>query len=174
MTQREETLRVLGALAAAFPYAKIERPTIEIYAEALADIPPAVLKAAGVACISRSTFFPAISEIRDEALRAMSPERPSPEAAWQEVLEQVRSVHFCGTPQFSDPLIAKVVEGVGWRDICMCEEPGVPRGQFYKLYAAALERERHEALLPSGVRQMMAQLRVKMQVNALPEAHDGH
>jgi hypothetical protein len=163
MLQREETLKVLGAMAAAFPYAKIERPTIEIYAEALADIPPAVLKVAGLACISRSTFFPAIAELRTEALRAVAPDRPSPEAAWQQVLDQVRAVHYSGTPVFSDPIIAQVVAGVGWRDICLCEEPGVPRGQFYKLYAASCQRDQNAALLPQSVRDLTAKLRLPEQ-----------
>ena len=158
MSQLEETLKVIGAMAMAFPYAKIQPATIEIYAEALADIPPTVLRAAGLACISRAAFFPAIAEIRNEALRMASPEKPSPEAAWEQLLEQVRTVHFCGTPVFSDPLIGQVVNGVGWRDICLCEEPGVPRGQFYRLYIAAVERERKTALLPQAVRDLAATL----------------
>jgi hypothetical protein len=158
MSEREETIKVIGALAAAFPYAKIGEATIRIYAEALADIPPAILKAAGLACLSRATFFPAIAEIRTEAMRVVAPPRLPPEQAWRLVLEQVAEVHYDGTPYFADPVIAQVVAGVGWRDICMSEEPGVPRGQFYKLYAAAVERDRHDALLPDSVRQLAAAL----------------
>jgi hypothetical protein len=172
MGQREEALKVIGALAMAYPYAKIERATIDIYVEALSDIPPVVLKTAGLACISRSTFFPVISEIRNEALRMVVPQHPPAEAAWQEVLEQVNIAHYNGTPVFTDPLITSVVNGVGWRSICLSEEPGVPRGQFFKLYAAACEREHHEQLLPATVREMAAQLQAKWHVNALPEGAD--
>lgn len=167
MQQANETMMVLGALAAAFPYAKIEKPTIAIYAEALADIPPAILRAAGLACISRATFFPAIAEIRAEALNMATPAKPTADEAWRQVLEQVAEVHADGKPTFSDPVIARVVAGVGWRAICLCEEPGVPRGQFYKLYNAALERERQTALLPQGVRDLAAQLQAGQQQKQL-------
>jgi hypothetical protein len=50
------------------------------------------------------------------------------------------------------------VKYIGWREICLSEEPGVVRGQFLKMYEQLQERERKEALLPESLKNEIGQL----------------
>ncbi len=129
-----------------------------VYREALADVPDDILRAAVLAVISRSRFFPTVAEIREEAAKLATPAYPSPIEAWAEVVEQIAAVHYDGRPEFSHPLIAKVAEGMGWRYICLHDDASVARGQFLRQYQAECERAQREALLLPQVRELAARL----------------
>ena len=132
-----------------------------MYQEALADIPTDILRAAALAVISRSRFFPTVAEMREEANRLASPGFPSPIEAWTEVLDQIAAVHYDGRPAFSHQLIAKVAEGMGWRYICLHDDAAVARGQFLRQYQAECERAQREALLLPQVRELAEKLAQK-------------
>ena len=78
--------------------------------------------------------------------------------AWGEVVEAIRRFgHYRASEAIKSlsPRAAKVVKAIGYREICMCEEPGVVRGQFLKMYEMYAERERKEALLPTRLREQI-------------------
>jgi len=154
-------MQILAMLVAAFPQAKIEAATLAVYREALADVPDDILRAAALAVISRSRFFPTVAEIREEATKLAAPGCPSPIEAWTEVLGQIAAVHYDGRPVFSHPLIAKVAEGMGWRCICLHDDAAVARGQFLRQYQAECERAQRDALLLPQVRELAAKLAQK-------------
>jgi hypothetical protein len=129
-----------------------------VYQEALADIPVEILRAAVLAVVSRSRFFPTVAEIREEATKLAAPGYPSPIEAWAEVVAQIASVHYDGRPVFSHPLISKVALGMGWRYICLHDDAAVARGQFLRQYQAECERAQREALLMPQVRELAAKL----------------
>jgi hypothetical protein len=162
-------MQIMAMLVSAFPQAKIEAATLGVYQEALADIPPDVLRLAVLAVISRSRFWPTVAEIREEATKLVAPALPSPIDAWAEVLAQIAEVHFDGTPVFSHPLIGRVALGMGWRYICLHDDASVARGQFLRQYQSECERAQREALLQPAVRDMAAQLQARWRASALPE-----
>ena len=66
--------------------------------------------------------------------------------AWTEVLKQVRDVGYIGCPKFSSEAIRKSVEAIGWRMICLSENPMVERAHFLKIYETIAVREKNRIL----------------------------
>lgn len=69
MSDQGETALILKTLVDAYPDHRIEKRTLQIYLERLADIPAYLLAAAAQAHIESSTWFPKISELRQAATR---------------------------------------------------------------------------------------------------------
>jgi hypothetical protein len=70
--------------------------------------------------------------------------------AWGLVLREVSLTGSYGVPKFVDPLVARAVEAVGWRHICLSENIMVERAHFLKIYDTLDIREKQEATyLPS-------------------------
>lgn len=86
--------------------------------------------------------FPTIAQLRHIS---MSDSRAcGPEEAWGEVIRQVRTVGWCGKPQFSNSLILSAIEAIGsWRDICATEldQMTALRAHFYRTYNSLKTRE---------------------------------
>lgn len=77
MTPKE----AMAILAAAFRQERLERPTVELYAKKLSDIPPTWLEMAVNSIIDHSKFFPSIAEIRETAAKLAGVLPPSAEEA---------------------------------------------------------------------------------------------
>lgn len=69
MAQRNQILNLIKTLANAYPEKKLERPTYQLYAEALAEVPPYLLEQAVEEHIRNSAWFPRIAELRQRALQ---------------------------------------------------------------------------------------------------------
>jgi hypothetical protein len=59
-----EILAVLDRLLHAYPEKRLEKPTLKVYLEELADIPPQLLEQAASQHIRSSPYFPRIAELR--------------------------------------------------------------------------------------------------------------
>jgi len=112
MATELETLRVLKILGDIYPSFHLSSSAIEVYVQMLSDIPGSVLEQAALDHISRSTFFPAIAELRSAAFNILEAANPIPTdyEAWAEVQAEIRRVGHSGKPQFRNPLAAQVVE----------------------------------------------------------------
>jgi len=73
--------------------------------------------------------------------------------AWAVVLATVSSVGGYGKPRFTDPLIAKAVDCIGWKDICRSEKIGIERSHFIKVFDQLKERDNKDKLLLPEVKQ---------------------
>jgi len=69
MSDQREIAATLKTLIDAYPDHRIEKRTLQVYLERLADIPAYLLAAAAQAHIESSTWFPKISELRQAAAR---------------------------------------------------------------------------------------------------------
>ena len=144
-----DVMRILGVLAAAFPNNKIAKETLDVYKLTLADIPADVLEAASLQIITTAKFFPAVSEIRDAATSIMLGLNKFPSAfeAWEEVQTQIAR---CGdyyryqiasdVPQYSNPIIAKAVDVMGYRVLCESENIVADRAHFFRVYDSLFTR----------------------------------
>ncbi len=150
---RLRIMELVGALVAAFPAAEIGAETVKLYARMLADVPPEVLDAAVEQCIAECKFFPAVAELRDKALRLASAagQHPTSAEAWGLVVEAIRRVGSYGRPRFADPLVARAVEVMDWRQMCACETPAADRAHFMRIYEQLVARDMEDArLLPAA------------------------
>lgn len=162
----DDVMRVLGVLAAAFPANKVGKETLEVYKLTLADIPADVLEQATLHVITRSRFFPTVSEIRDAANAIMVGLHNVPSAfeAWGEVCNVIAR---CGQyyryqisgelPEYSHPLIERAVEIMGYRNLCESENSMADRAHFFRVYEGLLERAEEELRMLPSVRQFSDQ-----------------
>jgi hypothetical protein len=160
MASEIEILQVLKILGDVYSNYHLSSAAVEVYVQLLADIPGEVLEQAALEHISRSTFFPAIAELRTAAfdiLEAINP-IPTDYEAWAEVQAEIRRVGHVGLPQFSHALIAKSVDLLGWRYLCLSENPVADRAHFVQAYQALRESTRRDTRRLQLVHQFIAAL----------------
>lgn len=146
------TAFVLKQLFAAYPNAQVHEGTVAMYYRLLQDIPVEQLQVVVDECVATHKFLPTVAEVREKYydLAGAMLEQSAAEA-WGSVELAIRRVTRYGTPRFKDPRVAKVVEMMGWQELCNSDKPAVDRAQFMRMYAEVAEREQKvERLLPQG------------------------
>jgi hypothetical protein len=107
-------------------------------------------------CVSR--FAPTIAEIREAAMANRQGEGPSGAEAWGELMQAVHR-HGYYHPEEGlaglSPRARSVAEMIGWSEINLCEELGVMRGQFLRMYEQVRMREYRQAMLPPQLRDVI-------------------
>jgi hypothetical protein len=185
MTQsRNKIVEILGVMAAAYPNFDLKEQTIQVYCKMLADLDPVLLEEAANMHIATGKFFPTIAELRGSVATLM--ERgfciPSAMEAWGEVVEKMRKVgNFVdfggGQPEFSNPLISRVVGYLDWNLLCLTDNMVADRARFIQAYEVELNRAREDmkflpethdtiqrlqaASINTGIKQLTEKLRVK-------------
>jgi hypothetical protein len=116
--------------------AKERGATMDLWAVVLADLdyPPA--HAALLRHIATSAFFPTVAELRAIVAESTVGRRRSGIDAWRDVKAAIGSTGRYRTPSFTDPLVARCVEAIGWLAICDSEDEMVERAHFAKAYDA--------------------------------------
>ncbi len=144
---------ILKQLVAAYPHAEATRETTAVYDRLLSDIPPADLQTVVDQAIAECKFLPTIAELRERwhsLTRGLG--QPSATEGWNEVLEQIRTVGYIGTPQFSNAITARVVKAMGWRELCASENVIADRAHFMRMYEQIAARgEQVQRLLPQAL-----------------------
>jgi hypothetical protein len=133
------------------------RPTANLWSEMLSDIPFDIAKAALIKVLATARFWPTVAEIREAAAEIINPQLPSPIEAWGEVVQAIKIYGLYrqeeGISSLS-PITKRVVQNIGWREICLCEQPDVIRGQFRMAYEQYAKREKEEAILPAEIKRL--------------------
>lgn len=167
---KAEIAKILAVLAASYPKFEVDDLKVQVWYEMLGDLDYATANMAVKKLILENTFPPSIAEVRKAAAEIMNPDVMTAAEAWGEVERAVRTYGYyqeiealAGLP----PRVAKVVRLIGWREICLNEEPGVVRGQFLKMYAQVAEREQKELLLPAGLRNQIQILAERMDLKVI-------
>jgi hypothetical protein len=161
MATEIEILSVLKILGDVYPSFKLTNTAIELYIELLTDIQARVLEKSALDHISRSSFFPSIAELRQAAFKLVESIHPQPTEyeAWSEVQAEIRRVGYCGKPEFADPIAAKVVEQLGWRNLCTSDNQVSDRAHFIQAYQVLVEKARSSTQRLPAVNEFIAQLK---------------
>ena len=137
MSKQETIVDMLYKLSLAYPHAKLQGGTFEIYAEALEGMPldklSLALKQASLTC----EFFPTLHRIREIVTDMVFGKVPIAEEAWMQVVKW-----FNDGPRPIEPLIHEVVDSMGEFQLRRSENLVADRAHFLKLYSALRERER--------------------------------
>ncbi|WHH59129.1 replicative helicase loader/inhibitor [Petroclostridium sp. X23] len=154
---KSEIAKILAVIAAAYPKFEIDEIKQNVWHEMLGDIDYKIAQLAVKKLLMESPFPPAISDIRKQVAEIITPSENQINAAdaWGEVVDAMRRYGYYRETeaiQSLSPLTAKVVNYIGFREICLCEEPGVIRGQFLKMFEQVANRERRENLLPENLK----------------------
>jgi hypothetical protein len=151
---REETAKVLAYIAAVYPRVEIAEGTLDAWHDLLSDLPFELAMSATkrVLLDQDGPWLPAVGQIRRAALFLANSRLLDPDEAWGEVERAVRKF---GWPRPTEalasmsPLTRRIVENIGWQEICASQNPDTVRGQFRAMYQAASDGWRREGILPT-------------------------
>lgn len=157
-----ETAKLLVIIRGLYPRDKaFDKPKEEltriasIWQVMLEDVPFDVAQAAVQAVASTSQFTPSIADIRAWHMSFTGNKTMDADEAWGLVQKAIQQYGYSQPEKARDSMpidVWRMVERIGWRDLCMSEEPGVERGQFMKMWGLHQKREQEKAVLPPAVR----------------------
>ncbi len=152
---------VLTVLISAYPATKLTPQAVSVYERILSEVPIEALEAATLQHIATSRFFPTVAELREMALELASPQYQhlTPDEAWGVVKDAFRRFGQYRTPEFADPMVAKVVSLMGWKELCASENQVADRAHFMTMYQRMLEREKEDVALVGPARELRARAR---------------
>jgi len=167
----DEMQSILKQLFSAYANSQISEGTAAVYYRILCDLDPKLLQAVVHQCIAELKFLPAVAEVREMYFRlaGRSGELAAAEA-WGLVLQEIQRIGSWGKPEFANATVAEVVRFMGWRELCMSENPGVDRAQFMRMYDQVVARGAQQERLLPHVRQL---LEAAQRQKALPSTHQG-
>ena len=135
-----------------FPNVILNEERVTMWGQMVSDMTDEqFIKGVKTFCLNHKEIFPntnVIAYIREYGL--IDKNRKNSAEAWGDVLLKVRHTGIYQTPTFTDELIKKAVDCVGWRDICLSENISVERAHFLKAYDALIEREKFNAVSNIG------------------------
>ncbi|MFA5715844.1 MAG: replicative helicase loader/inhibitor [Candidatus Paceibacterota bacterium] len=160
-----ESLTLIEILAATYPnhrqFSDSDQilKTAKIWASLLEDIPVKLaVKAVEKHCML-SKFPPSIAEIRERATEIMNPETEITAAdAWGYVMKAIRGYGSCREHEALDSLpeiVKKVVTIIGWKDICLSEEPDIIRAQFRMAFEKIAKSDKETKSLPKAFKKQI-------------------
>ena len=145
-----EVAKLLVVLAASYPKFEVDDLKVQVWYEMLGDLDYDVANIAIKKIIMLNTFPPAIAEVRKAAIEISSPMGLTAAEAWGEVIRAIRDYGYYREKEAMasmSPITAQVVRYLGWREICLSEEPEILRAHFLKMYAQVAAREQIKQLL---------------------------
>lgn len=142
---------ILKQLFSAYPNTQVTPETVAVYLRLLGDIEPGDLQVIVDQAVATCKFLPTVAELRDMRHAMTQMGELSWGEAWENVQSEMRRIGNWGTPQFRTELTAAVVRSMGWKELCVSENPQTDRAQFRDIYSGMQTRQ-HSAqkLLPQA------------------------
>jgi hypothetical protein len=145
------------------------RTQLMLWVQLLGDLPGDVLKAAALQHMASSQWFPAVAELRQQAGAIVAPAAQTAIEAWGDVTAAMASARyyryadgFHEFPVFEDPITQKVVNAMGWGNLCGSEDAAADRARFLQGYEAVAKRHETER----GILPVVAELRLRLAMQA--------
>lgn len=173
-----EIQQVYNLLAVNYPahVAKLRegdmRDQIALWVQLLGDLPSDVLKAAALQHMAVSQWFPAVAELRQQAGALTAPPAQAAIEAWGTVTAAMASTRyyryadgFHEFPKFADPVTQRVVDALGWGNLCGSEDGAADRARFLQGYEAVAKRHETER----GILPVVAELRRRLAMQQTPQ-----
>jgi hypothetical protein len=151
---------------------------VEVYWDALNDLPfeVAMIAAKKVIATLENPFLPMPAVFRKVAAELTQPKILTAGEAYEHVLQ---AIHKFGSYReqdalnYLDDLTQKAVKAVGWKSLCLSEQPDTVRAQFRKAYEAMQSRAETEAKVPQKLKELISMTTDKMipesKANARPQ-----
>jgi hypothetical protein len=126
---------------------------MELWYRQLQDIPYPVIEAALLKWVSTNKWSPSIAEIREMSSNIQNGDIPDWGEGWEEVQRAIRKYGMYNVKGAMDsftPLTRQAVERLGFRNICVSENPMAERANFRQCYEILAHREqtRQQVALP--------------------------
>lgn len=138
---KQDTAEMLAYLAAAYPNANITRETAQIYHDVLGNIHRDLVMDACRTLVRENPFFPSSAEILRKVGNMQGMLSPLAGVAWETVQNEIRRVGHIAAPEFMDDTVEAAVKAIGWRELCLADNQGVVRSNFFKIYAEIAQQK---------------------------------
>lgn len=146
---------------------------LEIWYKMFKDDSPEVFENACLRLASTSKFAPTVAALRECMQEITNPSAEiTADDAWKEVQDCIRhcgSYNETSASNSMTPITKKIVQAMGYRNLCLSETQMADRAHFMKMFEQYKEREKRDYLLPSGVKSDSLALRdtaIKMLSNS--------
>jgi hypothetical protein len=135
----------------------------QVYWDLLNDLDFNVAMTAGRKVIAtlENPFLPMPAVFRSAAVEITGPRIAAAPDAYGEVMRAIRnfgSYRQKEALESMSPLTRRAVEAIGWKEICISEEPDVIRGQFRMAYEALERREMIDLKTPQSLKAIIADM----------------
>ena len=133
---------------------------LRVYYGMLGDLPEKVLMQAIQKLVATSKWPPTIADIREAAAETILPTAAKWSDAWETVQKAIR---YCGMTdergayERMDELTARTVRSMGWRNLCMSDNPVADRAHFQRIYEGLEKQQKENMALPEALRLGIAQ-----------------
>lgn len=132
-----------------------DQEAIDVWYGFLKDIDYPVMRNAVSQYVSSSKFPPAISELRDTAMKLVTGQAQPWDEAWGQVLMAIRKFGYMREQEALDSLpemIRRIVARFGFQNLCQSENISVDRANFRDVYKAEVQRRHGAGILPAAIR----------------------
>ncbi|HEY5576235.1 MAG TPA: replicative helicase loader/inhibitor [Clostridiaceae bacterium] len=170
--KKTETIKLLTLISANYSRFEINEAKVVLWHELIGDLPFEIASAALKKVMMTSEYPPNIAEIRKAAVNLTTKPEDILDAgeAWREVRRAIGKCGSYGNPaELFSGATYKVVQCMGWRDICMSENIEVTRSNFMKMYGTMQAREEDDRLLPEGFKDQIKHLVDKIKLKQISE-----
>lgn len=135
---------------------------MELWFSQLQDIPFEVAQAGLQKWVATNKWSPSIADIREMYASITQGELPDWGDAWDEVQRAIRYFgHYREDEAMESlsPLTKKVVRRMGFKNICISENPMNERANFRMIYESLAEKEKKNAQIPAQLKNLIEDIR---------------
>lgn len=150
---RDEWLDIGQHITAKWPHSQPPVESLAAWFEDVADLDAQQVRAAVSAHARGGDKFPPTGGMLRRRVCELTVDAPDFGTAWSLVLDAVRRFGYTDINaamawlEGHGRLVADLARRVGWRDICMSEEPGVIRGQARRIYESLVAQTTRDLTL---------------------------
>lgn len=139
-----------------------KKNTLQNWYEMLKDLSPEVWEHCIRMHLATCKFKPTVAHLREYAEKILNPvSEMTPDQAWQEVTAAIRkngSYKEQEALESMSPITRDIVKAMGYKLLCLSEDQMADRAHFLKMFEQYKSRERHDHLLPAGMKEQQKQL----------------
>lgn len=152
MTKKEFAI-FAAALKTYYPKENLlpNQQAMELWFRQLQDIPYMVAEAALNKWVATQKWSPSIAEIREMAVTVTAGEKPLWSDGWEQVLKAIRKYGMYAIPEAMasfDEITKLTVQRLGFRELCLSENPMQDRANFRDIFNMIAERQVKANQLP--------------------------
>ena len=141
--------------------------SMELWFKQLEDIPYEVAELALNKWVSLNKWSPSIADMREMATQITGGVKQDWGDAWEDVCKAIRHFGSYRATEALDslsPLARKTTERMGFRNLCMSENPTADRSNFRMIYKELEEREKADEQIPSKLKTILLNVTTRKQI----------
>lgn len=154
---KKEFALIIAALKSNYRNFGVEtKEQMNFWYDMLKDIEYSVLELAVKKLICEMVYPPTIADIRKSVAETIQAPVLDAATAWGEVRDAIRRYGFYRKEEALKSLsflTRKVVQGIGWQELCLSENQMADRAHFIKMFESIAQREKQERMLAVPLRE---------------------